>query len=68
VYDSRWTFEDEYDDHRNGNEEGMPSFVDTFHNFMLDRYQILVVAQKATHDLFTELQQKEGEDEVTLLS
>ena len=46
----------------------MPSFVDTFHNFMLDRYQILVVAQKATHDLFTELQQKEGEDEVTLLS
>ena len=42
----------------------MPSFMDTFHKFMQDRYQISVVAQKATHDLFTELQLKEGEDEV----
>lgn len=31
---------------------------------MLERYQIQLVAHKATHDVFTELQETEGSNDV----
>jgi hypothetical protein len=34
---------------------------------MLDRYQIQTVAHKATHDIFTSLQESEGGNDVSIL-
>ena len=39
-----------------------------FHKFMLNRYQLQVVAHKATHDIFTELQKLEGTNDVSIFS
>lgn len=41
---------------------------DTFHSFMKERYQIDTVAHKATHDVLTELQTLEGQNEVSKMA
>ncbi|KAJ3216572.1 hypothetical protein HDU67_009266 [Dinochytrium kinnereticum] len=64
VYDARWAYEeDKYEryelERKDDTEVSFTRFVDYFYDFMLHRYQIPEIAQKATHDVFTALGQYE---------
>ncbi|KAI8833719.1 hypothetical protein BC829DRAFT_407714 [Chytridium lagenaria] len=66
VYDARWVYEeDKYEkseaEKRDDGEVSFTRFVDYFYDFMHHRYQIPEVSNKATHDVFTALQQYEEE-------
>ena len=62
IYDHRWTVEEELS--YQGQVDQMPQFIDFFHQFMHNRYQIQNVAHKATHDIFTSLESSQKTNDV----